>query len=96
MPYKSDAQRKFFHTDTARKEGITSEMTHEFDEASKGKKLPEYKAEGGEMDELLDGVGQELMDSVHSRNHGKMVDALRALIAHIDMEDQKQDEESIE
>lgn len=39
--YASEAQRRFFHTDTARKEGITPEMVHEFDEKSKGKKLPE-------------------------------------------------------
>lgn len=40
MPYKSDAQRKFFHTSTAKKKGITKKMVHEWDEASKGKKLP--------------------------------------------------------
>lgn len=44
MPYKSDAQRRFFHTDTAKKKGITPEQVAEFDEASKGMKLPE-KAE---------------------------------------------------
>lgn len=41
MPYKSAKQRAFFHTDTARKEGITPKMVKEFDDASKGKKLPE-------------------------------------------------------
>lgn len=40
MAYKSDAQRKFFHTDTAKKKGITSKIVKEFDKASKGKKLP--------------------------------------------------------
>jgi hypothetical protein len=40
MPYKSDAQRKFFHTDTAKKKGITKKEVKEFDKASKGKKLP--------------------------------------------------------
>lgn len=44
MPYKSDAQRRFFHTDTARKKGITEKEVNEFDQASKGMKLPE-KAE---------------------------------------------------
>jgi len=49
MPYKSDAQRRFFHTDTAKKKGITEETVNEFDKASKGKKLPEKKmAFGGE------------------------------------------------
>ena len=52
MPYKSDAQRRFFHTDTAKKAGITAGDVEEFDKASKGKKLPEkvqHKAEGGEV-----------------------------------------------
>lgn len=40
MPYKSDAQRRFFHTDTAKKAGITSKEVSEFDKASKGMKLP--------------------------------------------------------
>lgn len=41
MPYKSDKQRKFFHTQTAKKQGITADMVKEYDQASKGKKLPE-------------------------------------------------------
>jgi hypothetical protein len=49
MPYKSDAQRRFFHTDSAKKAGITEDEVKEFDQASKGKKLPEKKmAYGGE------------------------------------------------
>lgn len=40
MPYKSQAQRKFFHTDTARKKGISASTVKEFDSASKGKALP--------------------------------------------------------
>lgn len=43
MPYKSDAQRKFFHTATAKKSGITSKEVKEFDRASKGMKLPNKK-----------------------------------------------------
>jgi hypothetical protein len=43
MPYVSDAQRKFFHTDTAKKEGIKPSTVKEFDQASKGMKLPKYK-----------------------------------------------------
>jgi hypothetical protein len=43
MPYVSDKQRKFFHTKTAKKAGITSEMVHEWDQASSGKKLPPHK-----------------------------------------------------
>jgi hypothetical protein len=41
IPYKSDAQRKFFHTAGAKKAGITAKEVSEFDKASKGKKLPE-------------------------------------------------------
>jgi hypothetical protein len=40
MPYKSTKQRGFFHTNTAKKKGITPKMVKEFDRASKGKKLP--------------------------------------------------------
>lgn len=45
MPYRSDAQRRFFHTNSAKKAGITSEQVKEFDSASKGMKLPEYHKE---------------------------------------------------
>lgn len=44
MPYKSDAQRRFFHTDTAKKAGITGKEVKEFDQASKGMDLPDHKA----------------------------------------------------
>lgn len=41
MPYKSDAQRKKFHV--LEEEGKISHATvEEFDQASKGKKLPEH------------------------------------------------------
>ena len=40
MPYVSNAQRRFAHTDTAKKKGFPTE---EFDKESKGKKLPEKK-----------------------------------------------------
>lgn len=43
MPYKSDAQRRFFHSSGAKKAGISKETVKEFDEASKGMKLPEHK-----------------------------------------------------
>lgn len=41
MPYRSKRQERFFHTLTAKKKGITAEMVKEFDESSKGKRLPE-------------------------------------------------------
>jgi len=39
--YKSDKQRKFFHTATAKKKGITKAMVKEYDEKSRGMELPE-------------------------------------------------------
>lgn len=44
MPYSSQKQRAFFHTDTAKKEGIKPSTVKEFDEASKGLKLPKYSS----------------------------------------------------
>jgi hypothetical protein len=41
MPYNSEAQRRFFHSEGAEKAGITPAMVKEWDEASKGKKRPE-------------------------------------------------------
>ena len=41
MPYKSDAQRRFFHSPGAKKAGITKKMVSEWDKASKGRKTPE-------------------------------------------------------
>jgi hypothetical protein len=43
MPYKSDAQRRFFHSAGAAKAGIKPSQVKEFDSASKGMKLPERK-----------------------------------------------------
>lgn len=43
MPYKSLKQERFFHTDTAKKKGIKQDTVDEFDQASKGMKLPTYK-----------------------------------------------------
>lgn len=40
MPYKSLKQERFFHTATAKKKGITPATVKEFDQASKGLKLP--------------------------------------------------------
>lgn len=41
MPYKSLAQERFFHSPGATKAGITSSQVSEFDQASKGMKLPQ-------------------------------------------------------
>ena len=42
MPYKSEQQRKFFHSAGAKKAGITSATVKEYDKMSKGKKLPKH------------------------------------------------------
>jgi hypothetical protein len=41
MPYSSDAQRRFFHSQGAKDKGIKPSTVKEFDQASKGMKLPE-------------------------------------------------------
>ena len=40
MPYSSQAQKAFFHSDRAKKAGITPEMVAQMDKESKGRKLP--------------------------------------------------------
>lgn len=42
MPFKSLKQERFFHTDAAKKKGITQDTVNDFDEASKGLKLPTF------------------------------------------------------
>jgi hypothetical protein len=42
MPYKSEAQRKYFHAAEA-KGDISPKVVKEYDKASKGKKLPQKK-----------------------------------------------------
>jgi hypothetical protein len=39
-PYKSAAQRKFFHSPGAKKAGITKKEVAEWDKSSKGQKVP--------------------------------------------------------
>ena len=41
MPYVSDTQRRFFHTETAKEQGITPAVVKEYDQANKGLDLPE-------------------------------------------------------
>lgn len=50
MPYASDAQRRKFHYLESKGE-ISHATVHEFDEASKGKKLPEHVGKMKEQDE---------------------------------------------
>lgn len=42
MPYKSDQQRKWAHTASGKKALGGEAGVHEWDQASKGKKLPKY------------------------------------------------------
>jgi hypothetical protein len=44
VPYKSDAQRRYFHY-AEEKGKISSKVVKEFDKASKGKSLPEHVKE---------------------------------------------------
>lgn len=72
MPYKSNAQRKFFHAAEARGE-IKPSVVHEFDEASKGKKMPEHvqkEAYGGKINKV--GLG-------FARMHQKMLENSKKL-----------------
>jgi hypothetical protein len=41
MPFKSLAQERFFHSPGAKKAGISKAEVKEFDNATRGKKLPE-------------------------------------------------------
>ena len=50
MPYKSEAQRRFFHAAEARGE-IDPKTVREYDKASKGKHLPE-KVKGSKFSRL--------------------------------------------
>lgn len=43
MPYKSEAQRRWAHTDAGKKALGGASAVHEWDQASKGKSLPERK-----------------------------------------------------
>lgn len=40
MPYRSEAQRKFFHSKGAKRAGLTKKDIAEWDKVSKGLKLP--------------------------------------------------------
>jgi hypothetical protein len=46
-PYKSAAQRRFFHSEEARKAGITAADVKHWDDASRGKKLPKRAHKAG-------------------------------------------------
>ena len=54
MPYKSEAQRKFFHSKGAKAAGIKRKDVEEFDKASKGKKLP-YRLGKSRLERVMKG-----------------------------------------
>lgn len=64
MPYKSDAQRRFFHAAEERGD-IKPSTVKEFDKASKGMSLPEH------VKKLYEGglISQEEHDQFHARYH---------------------------
>lgn len=53
MPYKSDAQRRFFHAAQARGD-ISAKTVEEFDSASKGMKLPEKVKKGEALKNVME------------------------------------------
>lgn len=53
MPYKSQKQRRFFHTQTAKDKGISEKTVNEFDKASKGMNLPEKTPRFSKLKEKL-------------------------------------------
>lgn len=57
MPYRSEAQRRYFHTAAARRAGISAATVAEFDNASRGKKLPARR--GKKMKMKPKGVGMK-------------------------------------
>jgi len=58
MPYKSDKQRRFFHTDTAKKAGITPAMVKEYDTATKGKDLPESAPKKSRAKHIMESIAK--------------------------------------
>jgi hypothetical protein len=53
MPYKSEAQRRFFHSAGAKKAGISSRVVKEFDNASKGQHVPEHMSDRKRLHEFV-------------------------------------------
>jgi hypothetical protein len=55
MPYVSNRQRRFFHTQTAKNAGIKPSTVKEFDQASKGMKLPEHSSKFKKLKKMFQG-----------------------------------------
>jgi hypothetical protein len=63
-------------------------------------KQREAMAEGGEAElvasaddssQMLQAIGSEMMQAIETKDHGLLVEALKALISHIQSEDEDQD-----
>lgn len=54
MPFKSEAQRKYMNAAASRGE-IPKKTVDEFNQASKGKKLPEKKKRFGRIKKMMSG-----------------------------------------
>jgi hypothetical protein len=61
-PYASDKQRRFFHTITAKNAGIKPSTVQEFDQASKGMKLPEHVSKFKKLKKMFAGGESEDTD----------------------------------
>ena len=68
MPYKSLQQERFFHSPGAKKAGITNAEIKEFDQSSKGKKMPKF----AKMRKMFEGGKPE-----DPAKFGKMKSSLR-------------------
>lgn len=49
-----------------------------------------------DMDEMMDQVAQELLEGIEKKDHKMVMDALTALVFHIQDADQEQDTELME
>jgi hypothetical protein len=73
MPFKSDAQRRWGHTDEGEKALGGPKAVNEWDQATKGKELPEHvkkMAEGGVVDNKID-YKKAIMDAWDDLKNGR-------------------------
>lgn len=62
MPYKSEAQRRFFNSPAAKEKGISQKTVDEFNAASKGAELPEKVSKKTGLDKLKDKIKKRMKD----------------------------------
>jgi hypothetical protein len=83
MPWKSDQQRKWGHTPEGEKALGGKAAVHEWDEASKGKKLPERKMKKSKKHKMAETHIKHHHDGSHTKTH-KMDDGSELTSAHPD------------